>query len=159
MAATSEIEIIEYSHQYAGAFSALNSEWLEKFFHVEPIDREILGDPQTHILDPGGSILFARQRASIVGTVALKHQGGGRYELTKMAVTERCQSAGIGRRLLAAAIDRFAELGGSDLYLESHSSLRAALSLYEAAGFAHSVPPEPSQYERVDVYMEYRSVR
>ena len=131
-------------------------EWLEKYFYVEPIDLEVLGDPQTHILDSGGAILFARQGAEIVGTVALKHHGEGRYELTKMAVTERSQGVGTGRRLLAAAIDRFAELGGSKLYLESHSSLIAALSLYEAAGFVHSAPSELSRYARVDVYMEYR---
>jgi putative acetyltransferase len=156
MVADSEIELIEYSDCHAGVFSDLNVEWLEKYFYVEPIDLEVLGDPQTHILDSGGAILFARQGAEIVGTVALKHHGEGRYELTKMAVTERRQGVGAGRRLLAAAIDRFAELGGSELYLESHSSLIAALSLYEAAGFVHSVPPEPSRYARVDVYMEYR---
>lgn len=154
--ADSEIELIEYSECYAGVFSDLNVEWLEKFFYVEPIDLEVLGDPQTYILDSGGAILFAKQGPQIIGTVALKHQGGGRYELTKMAVTARSQGAGAGRRLLAGAIDRFAELGGNELYLESHSSLLAALSLYEAAGFVHSVPSEPSQYARVDVYMEYR---
>jgi putative acetyltransferase len=156
MAADSEIELIEYSDGHADAFSDLNVEWLEKYFYVEPIDLETLGDPQTHILDSGGAIIFARQGGGIVGTVALKHHGDGRYELTKMAVAEHSQGAGAGRRLLAAAIGRFAELGGSELYLESHSSLLAALSLYEAAGFVHSVPSRPSQYERVNVYMEYR---
>jgi ribosomal protein S18 acetylase RimI-like enzyme len=159
MATDSEIELIEYSDCHAGVFLDLNVEWLEKYFYVEPIDLETLGDPQTHILDSGGAIIFARKGAEIVGTVALKHHGDGRYELTKMAVTERSQGAGTGRRLLAAAVDRFAELGGSELYLESHSSLLAALSLYEAAGFVHSVLSEPSRYAQVDVYMEYRPKR
>jgi GNAT superfamily N-acetyltransferase len=71
-------------------------------------------------------------------------------------VTKRCQGAGIGRLLLTAAIERVLTLGGSHLYLESHSSLKAALTLYESFGFVHAPRPSPSDYERSDVYMVYR---
>lgn len=152
------IEIIEFSSQYAGAFEALNLEWLEAYFHVEAIDREILGDPQTRIIDAGGAILFARRGPDIVGTVALKSQGAEIYELTKMAVTRRFQGAGTGRLLLAAAIDKYRSLGGNMLYLESHSSLKTAIFLYESFGFVHTPRPAPSEYERSDVYMVYRAV-
>lgn len=60
-----------------------------------------------------------------------------------------------GRLLLGRAIDKFAELGGRMLYLESHSSLVAALALYESAGFRHKPRSNPSEYERADVYMVY----
>ena len=74
------------------------------------------------------------------------------YELTKMAVTSARQGRGYGRQLLSAAIDRFLNLEGDRLYLESHSSLTAALALYESAGFHHEARPTPSDYERADVY-------
>lgn len=45
------------------------------------------------------------------------------------------------------------------LYLESHSSLAAALSLYESAGFEHAESPASSDYERADVYMILRDAR
>ena len=73
-----------------------------------------------------------------------------------MAVTTGCQGRGLGRHLLCAAADRFFDLGGQRLYLESHSSLSRALGLYESAGFRHDRPPSASEYDRVDVYMVYR---
>ncbi len=88
--------------------------------------------------------------------LALKHQGDGVYELTKMAVTGPFQGRGIGRDLLRAAIERFARIGGRKLYLESNSRLGPALALYESAGFRHETPPEASDYARADVYMVFR---
>jgi hypothetical protein len=69
----------------------LNLEWLERWFTVEPIDREVLGDPETHILAGGGHVLFAVDgEGHAVGTVALKHEGDGVFELTKMAWRRNC---------------------------------------------------------------------
>jgi putative acetyltransferase len=155
--AETEFEIVDYSARYGAAFEKLNLEWLEKYFHVEPIDRENLRDPEGTILGHGGAILYALYGAVVVGTVALKHHGDQVFELTKMAVTSDFQGRGLGRQLLCAALRRFAELEGKSLYLESHSSLTPALSLYESAGFRHTSPPKPSDYERADVYMVYRN--
>ena len=54
---------------------------------------------------------------------------------------------GVGRQLLCAAIDRFREIAGSRLYLESNSRLATALALYESAGFAYCqlCPDEQSE--------------
>lgn len=147
--------IVDFSPQLSHAFDALNREWLEEYFHVEPIDELILTDPATTIIAPGGAILFAVEDKDVVGTVALKRQGETTYELTKMAVTADRQGAGIGRALLCAAVEKFHELRGERLYLESHSSLAPALHLYESAGFVHEPSPEPSDYARADVYMVY----
>jgi len=149
------VEIVDFSQAHAGAFRDLNVEWLERFFVVEPVDERVLSNPFGEIIAHGGFILVARRSGDLVGTVALKHHGNGVFELTKMAVTARCQGKGIGRLLLAAAIDRFGSACGKHLYLESHSSLVPALRLYESQGFRHAVPPRPSEYHRADVYMVY----
>lgn len=151
-----DVEIVDYEPALSSRFRDLNVEWLERYFRVEPIDRKILGDPGGQIIAGGGAILFARLGGEVVGTVALKHHGDGVYELTKMAVTADCQGAGIGRKLLQACLEKYREIGGRRLYLESHSSLKAAVGLYESAGFAHAPPPNPSEYERADVYMVFR---
>ena len=148
--------VVDWSERFGDAFGRLNRQWLEKYFEVEPVDEVVLSDPKTTILDHGGSILYAILDGEAVGTVALKHQGDGVYELTKMAVTASCQGQGLGRLLLCAAVDRFHDVGGKTLYLESHSSLAPALRLYESAGFRHQPPPAPSDYARADVYMVYR---
>ena len=155
MRPATDAKIVDYGREYGDAFALLNKEWLEKYFEVEPIDQQILGDPEKTILEHGGVILYCVVGGTAVGTVALKHDGGGVFELTKMAVTGSYQGRGLGRLLMRAAIDRFDELKGIRLYLESHSSLISALSLYESAGFAHRPPPKPSDYDRADVYMVY----
>ena len=73
-----------------------------------------------------------------------------------MAVTSARQGRGYGRQLLSAAIDRFRDMEGVRLYLESHSSLTAVFALYESAGFHHDPHPTRSDYERADVHMVYR---
>ncbi len=155
-ASPADLELLDFEPALAPDFERLNREWLEALFTVEPIDARVLGDPQRYVIEPGGQILFARAGDTIVGTAALKYEGSGRYELTKMAVTAAARGLGAGRRLGEAVIDRFHELGGSSLYLESHSSLAPALALYESLGFRHCPRPAPSEYARSDVYMEFR---
>lgn len=149
--------IVDYDTAYGDAFERLNREWLERDFRIESVDAALFRDPQVTVIRPGGAILYALLGDGVVGTVALKRQGAQIYELTKMAVTASCQGMGLGRDLLDAAVAKFQQLGGNHLYLESHSSLIAALTLYESAGFRHSPRPTPSEYERSDVYMVYHA--
>jgi ribosomal protein S18 acetylase RimI-like enzyme len=151
------IEVLTWSPQYAKDFERLNIEWLQRYFYVEPVDKEVLGDPGLHIISHGGEILFARVGDEIIGTVALKNHGESRFELTKMAVTQGWQGLGIGRRLAAKALDSYKDRSGTYLYLESHSSLSVALTLYESIGFKHVPRPGgKSIYARADVYMVYQ---
>lgn len=153
------LQVIDFEPALSADFDRLNREWLETLFRVEEIDQDILTDPEGTIIAHGGVILFARQHGEIVGTVALKHHGDAVFELTKMAVAPARRGGGIGRAILRAAIDRFHAIGGSRLYLESHSSLVDAIHLYERAGFVHEPPPAVSEYARADVYMVYRGHR
>jgi GNAT superfamily N-acetyltransferase len=150
------IEILPFEARYASDFKALNLEWLRKYFLVEPIDEEVLGRPDL-IISNGGAIFLARSAGSVVGTAALIKSDERRYELSKMAVTPACQGKGISRRLLKCVIDAFVAAGGGELYLESSSILKPALTLYESAGFVHAARPAgPVHYDRSDVYMVYR---
>ena len=150
-----DLQIADFKAEYAGDFERLNREWLERSFRVEDIDRRILAAPEAQIIKHGGHILFASIGGEVVGTVALKHHGEGLFELTKMAVTLAWQGNGIGRALLGAAIARFERVAGEKLYLESHSSLTAAIGLYQSAGFVHARHPGASDYARSDTYMVY----
>ena len=149
------IRIVDYSPRWRDDFARLNIEWLERWFVVEAIDREVLSDPETHILAAGGRVLFAIDDAErAVGTVALKHEGQGVYELTKMAVEPTQRGNGVGRMLMQHALEVFRRLDGRELFLESSSKLAPALKLYESVGFVHHPAPRPgSHYARADVYM------
>lgn len=149
------IRIVDYAPRWRSDFARLNIDWLERWFVVEPVDRVVLSDPETHILAAGGRVLFAVDGDDhAVGTVALKHEGDGVYELTKMAVEPAHQGAGIGRLLMQGALDAYRALDGRELFLESSSKLAPALKLYESVGFRHHPAPRPgSHYARADVYM------
>lgn len=150
-----DARVVGYDPRWREDFARLNLEWLERWFSVEPIDREVLGDPETHVLADGGRILFAVDGDDrVLGTVALKHEGGGTYELTKMAVDPTVRGGGIGRLLALSAIATFQDMGGITLFLESNTRLEPALRLYESIGFVHQADLRPgSAYSRADVHM------
>jgi len=141
-------------------FKSLNEEWLKRWFVVEPIDNHVISNPQA-IINEGGEIIYAsiieEGEEKVVGCVALKHHGKGVMELTKMAVTENYQAQGIGATLMHASINIFSELNGKKLYLESHSSLKPAIKLYQRFGFVELPHPFKSAYQRSDFYMEYQA--
>lgn len=154
--AAAEVEIHPYRPEWAVHFERINAEWLERYFTVEPVDREMLADPERFVIAPGGAILFATIDGEVIGTCALLKESPGVYELSKMAVETGFRGLGAGRRLLDASIAEFHRRRGRTLFLESNSRLAPALRLYQSAGFVHHPAPRPgSPYQRADVYMVY----
>lgn len=150
------ITIIPFRDDLAAAFTRLNQEWIERFFRLEESDRKTLNDPQGAVLDGGGQIFFALDGDTPVGTVAAVHVSPGVYELAKMAVSPAHQGRGIGEMLGHAAIDYALGKGAGLICLDTNSALGSAIRLYERLGFSHAQRPQPSAYERSDVYMELR---
>jgi len=60
---------------------------------------------------------------------------GVESELANLAVSRIVQRHGLGRRLLAEAVDQVKARGCSEMYLEVRASNEAALKLYETSGF------------------------
>ncbi|AXC13072.1 Transcriptional regulator, MarR family [Acidisarcina polymorpha] len=151
------VEIRRFRPGDEAAFLRLNEEWIVRHFVLEEKDRTVLNDPMKHILDRGGQILFAVIGGEAVGCCAIVPElEPGVYEVAKMAVTEKLQGQGIGRKILQAVIETAKGMGASRLYLETNSKLANATHLYEKLGFRH-VPVErlkPSLYRRADVFME-----
>lgn len=151
------LEIVPYAPELRDHFYRLNAQWLERYFRIEDIDRTVLSDPERYVLQPGGAIFFAKLGEEIVGTCALLQESPGVFELTKMGVDETFRGLGAGKRLLDACIAEFHRRGGQTLFLESNSSLKPALRMYEKAGFVFQPSIRPgSHYERADVYMIYK---
>lgn len=154
------IEVLDFEPRYAGDFKRLNVEWLEQYFEVEPVDLAVLDAPVETIIEPGGAIFLARRDGAVVGTCALKHEGEGVYELTKMGVTQHQRGGGVGAALMQAAISRFLELQGRTLYLETNRILAPAIRLYERFGFVDQGIRKPgSIYDRSNVYMVWSGQR
>jgi GNAT superfamily N-acetyltransferase len=148
------MQIVDFRPDLAGAFKALNEAWITTLFALEPKDRVVLGDPQGQIIAKGGRVLFAVADGEAVGCCALLALEGGGFELAKMAVADAFKGRGVGRALLAAAVERAKAAGAPRLYLETNSGLAPALALYRSFGFVEVIPAEPSPYARADVCME-----
>ena len=152
-----EIEIRPlHAGEDSTAFRTLNEEWITRYFTLEKMDRETLGDPENMILRKGGHIFMGFLGRQAVGCVALIPMGDGVYELSKMAVSPELRGLGIGRRLLQYAVTQAKQLGARSLFLASNAKLKNAVHLYESIGFRH-VPSDslpPPHYTRANVFME-----
>ena len=145
------IEIIDFEPKYRDDFKNLNVEWLEKYFEVEPYDKEVLSNPEKYILEKGGKIFFAKLEDKIIGTVALMPKNSS-FELTKMAVTDKIQSKGIGSLLMQKCIDEAKNLGLKEIFLFSNTKLDKAINLYKKVGFLEE-HFDSSDYNRANIYM------
>jgi ribosomal protein S18 acetylase RimI-like enzyme len=148
------ITIVPYQKDYKEYIIALNYEWLEKYFSVEPNDVIQLSNPQEEILDKGGKIFFALDDDAVIGTVSLLKVSNEEYELAKMAVTEKCQHVGIGKMLMEYCINEAKKLNAKKLTLVSNTKLDAAIHLYRKYGFVEIPLPKEIHYERGNIMME-----
>lgn len=146
------LEILEYQPDHQKWFEKLNRSWIEKYFFMEPLDYEILQDPDTHLIRKGGRIFMASVNGEMVGTVGLKYLGPGVFELTKMAVDEKHQGKKIGRALAEAAIAGAKGSGAQKIILYSNTKLHPAMALYHHLGFKEI--PLDGPYKRTNIKME-----
>ena len=152
------IRLVSYKAEYADIFRELNLNWIKKYFVVEAEDSKMLNDPQHYIIDPGGFIVFAEYENEIVGTCALVKQNDSTYELAKMAVSENMQGKQIGFKIGLEIIRIAKENNAEKIILETNSSLKPALHLYEKLGFVY-IPltqEQKDRYKRADVMMELK---
>jgi N-acetylglutamate synthase-like GNAT family acetyltransferase len=152
-----QLRIREFNDDLAVHFRDINAEWINAMFRLEDTDREVLENPRSRILEPGGSILFVESAdMGIVGTCALQKTGATSFELTKMGVRESARGLKVGEFLLVAAIERAMALGADPLYLLTNTRCAAAVHLYEKLGFRHDaeiMARYGTRYERCDVAM------
>jgi ribosomal protein S18 acetylase RimI-like enzyme len=155
MTATEKMQIVDYNDRYHSAFRDLNAAWIAKYFEMEDSDYQLLDNPRQAIIERGGHILVALDNGKPVGVCALVKSDGDPYdfELTKLAVAPEAQGRHIGKHLIESAIAKAREQGAKKLYIESHTSLKPAIHLYQKAGFKE-ITDHPSAYNRVNIQME-----
>jgi len=147
-------EIIPFDPAYSADFKNLNLDWLNKYFRVEPHDDEILGNPEKHIIKPGGNIFFAKEGKSILGTVALMKIEDDVFELTKMAVTPQSQGKKIGQKLMDYTLEFAKKQGWKTLILYSNRKLESAIYIYKKYGFEEIPLEDNNPYGRGDIKMK-----
>lgn len=147
------MKIVGFSQNLAPHFEAINKDWIERYFTLEPIDQLILGNPKEKIIDDGGAILFAVESDEVLGTVALKKHSEEVVELTKMGVYEKARNRGVGRKLILAVLEKAEDMGFKKIVLYSSRKLENAIHLYRKMGF-QELSCYDDLYERCDIKME-----
>lgn len=149
------VQIVDYEPRYQAVFKALNVEWISTHFQMEESDYKALEHPEEHILAKGGRIFVALYEGEPVGVCALIKMDDPDYdyELAKMAVSPKAKGKSIGWLLGQAVVAAAKEAGASKLYLESNTSLKPAINLYEKLGF-RKVVGRNTPYARCNIQME-----
>ena len=99
-----KFKIVSYDDKYKLDFEKLNREWIEKFFHMEDEDLNILQHPESYVLAKNGEIFFAIYEQQVIGTAAMIPISDKVFELAKMAVQKDFQGRGVGKLLLSQCI-------------------------------------------------------
>lgn len=151
-----EVQIVEFEENFSKDFARLNYEWIEKYFFIEPHDREMLDNPLEYIIKRHGQIFMAIVDYQAVGTVALINADEDSFELAKMAVSPNFQGLRIGEKLMSACIEFSVKANKKRIFLLSNTKLTPAINLYRKFNFAE-IPLNPETlYKRTDIQMELR---
>ena len=146
------LEIIPFKTDYSQDFYNLNTEWLEKYFYVEPYDEKILSNPQKYIIDTGGFIFFIKNETKVIGTIALIDQHNY-FELSKMAILPEFRGLKIGQQLIEYCIRFAKQKKWKSITLYSHKKLVPAINLYKKVGFIEVPLERDAHYERANIKM------
>ena len=133
------IEIVPFEATHAEGFAALVAETLREFgFKHDP---ELDADLE----DPGGTYValwIALAGGEVAGSVALRDLGDDAYKLKRMYLLPAHRGRGLGRRLLATALDWARANDARVVRLDTAEGMVAARRLYESAGFVQLPDPE-----------------
>lgn len=144
------IEIVPFEATHAQGFAALIADTLREFgFEHDP---ELDADLE----DPGGTYValwIALAGGEVAGSVALRDLGDRAYKLKRMYLRPAHRGRGLGKRLLATALDWARANDARVVRLDTAEGMVAARRLYESAGFVQLPDPElPRQGQQRLVY-------
>jgi len=139
------VDIVPFEPQHAGGFAALVVDTLREFgFEPDPVLDQDLDDPVASY----AALWLAIAGGEVAGSVALCDLGGDIYQLKRMYLRSALRSRGVGKRLLATALDWARTNDARAVTLDTAERMVAARRLYESAGFVQvpgGGPPRQGQ--------------
>jgi len=116
--------------------------------------QELAGLPGLYA-PPRGKLLLALEAGAPAGCVALRPLSDSICEMKRLFVRPAFRRKGLGRALALEAIQAGRSLGYAQMRLDTLTSLRKAIALYESLGFQRIEPYYESPSDRI-VFMELR---
>jgi molybdopterin-guanine dinucleotide biosynthesis protein A/predicted GNAT family acetyltransferase len=137
-----ELRIVPLEDDHASGFRTLVADTLQEFgFTVDPVFDPDLSDPRAFY----AAMWVALRGDDVVGSIALRDLGDGVLELKRMYLRETCRGRGVGRRLLATALEWARASGARTVKLDTTEEMKAARRLYEVHGFVRVPGHAPRQ--------------
>jgi GNAT superfamily N-acetyltransferase len=146
------LAIVPFEPEHAEGFRSLVADTLREF-GFEP-DPEI--DPD--LVDPAAAyaaLWVAVAGGEVVGSVALRDLGGHALELKRMYLRSSQRGQGLGKQLLATALDWARANGAQVIKLDTSERMETAQRLYVANGFRR-VPGEAPRQGQARLLYELR---
>ena len=97
------MKIHENNIEHLNDFIRLNEEWIIMHFSIEEEDIKLAANP-SKVIENNGYIFSLVLENKVVGVCALFNEGGGVFELARMAVSPLYQGKGLGKALINTCI-------------------------------------------------------
>jgi len=136
------MSIVPFQPEHAEGFRVLVGETLREFgFEPDPALDDDLEDPAAAY----AALWIALDGETVVGSVALRELGGGVVQLKRMYLRPDQRGRGLGKQLLALALEWADTEGVKAIRLDTSERMVAAQKLYEANGFKRVSGNAPRQ--------------
>jgi putative acetyltransferase len=136
------MSIVPFASQHTEGFRLLVAETLREFgFELDPHFDGDLDDPAATY----AALWVAVDASDVVGSVALRDLGDGALELKRMYLRPDQRGRGLGKQLLALALEWARGYGARSVRLDTSEHMIAAQRLYEAHGFRRVPGDAPRQ--------------
>jgi GNAT superfamily N-acetyltransferase len=144
-----EVDIVPFEPEHADGFAALVVDTLREFgFDYDPeLDRDLDDPGATYV-----AFWIALVDGDVAGSVALRDLGGDAYELKRMYLRSADRGRGVGKRLLAIALDWARANDARMIRLDTTERMVTARHLYESVGFVQVEGESPRQGQRRLLY-------
>jgi GNAT superfamily N-acetyltransferase len=136
------VSIVPFDPVYADGFRGLVADTLLEFgFELDSEFDTDLDDPAATY----AALWVAVDGDRVIGSVALRDLGEGAVELKRMYLRPAARGLGLGKQLLALALDWSRGHGYQRIRLDTSERMVAAQRLYEAHGFVRVPGSAPRQ--------------
>jgi GNAT superfamily N-acetyltransferase len=144
-----EVRIVPFEPAHIDEYRQLVMDTLREFgFEPDPQIDPDLEDP----LAAYSTVWVALAGSEVVGSVALRDLGDGALELKRMYLRREARGRGLGKRLLATALEYAREFGADVMKLDTSERMQTARHLYEAHGFVRVPGCAPRQGQQRLLY-------
>ena len=143
------LPVVAFGPEHADGFAGLVADTLREFgFEPDPTLDADLDDPAGTY----AALWIVAAADEVIGSVALRDLGDGSYQLKRMYLRSGYRGRGVGRRLLAPALDWARANGACVVTLDTTEAMLAARRLYESVGFVQVPGEAPRQGQRRLLY-------